>query len=63
VVSLVVSFGFLVLVLDVMSVVVLFFKVSFLSLFTLNFLGNQGLDLGFNLGLHLTIKLSLGTFT
>ena len=47
----------------VVSVLVLFFKVSFLSLFTLNFLGNQSLDLGFDLALHLAIKLSLGTFT
>ena len=47
----------------VVFVVVLFFKVSFLSLFTLNFLGSQGLDLGFKLALDLTFSLSLGTFS
>jgi len=54
--------GFLVVFLRIV-VVVLFFKVSFLSLFTLNFLGSQSLDLGFDLALHLTISLSLGTFS
>jgi hypothetical protein len=39
-----------------------FFKVRFLSLFTLQVLGNQGLNVGVDETLDLTIGVSLGTF-